>query len=106
MGSRPVNGPIGATCPNTGTVWHVSGLVLALALWAGVFAAAAWLAGRAAVALGSTHALYALLAVGVLAGLWVGQSFVAGIPLDAFTWLAFGLAATRLRAPDSGRPVV
>jgi O-antigen ligase len=70
--------------------------VLGLGFWMGVFAAAAWLAGRAAVALGSTHALYALLAVAVLAGLWTGQSFVAGIPLDAFTWLAFGLAATRL----------
>jgi O-antigen ligase len=71
--------------------------VVGLGLWAGVFAAAAWLAGRAAVALGSTHAFYALLAVAVLTGLWAGQSFVAGIPLDAFTWLAFGLAATRLR---------
>jgi O-antigen ligase len=70
--------------------------VLGLGLWMGVFAAAAWLAGRAAVALGSTHALYSLLAVAILAGLWTGQSFVAGIPLDAFTWLAFGLTATRL----------
>jgi len=88
--------------------------VVGLGLWTGVFAAAAWLAGRAAVALGSTHALYALLAVATLAGLWAGQSFVAGIPLDAFTWLALGLAATRLRTdrdaagaplPDSGEAV-
>jgi O-antigen ligase len=71
--------------------------VVGLGLWAGVFAAGAWLAARTAIALGSTYALYALLAVAVLAGLWAGQSFVAGIPLDAFTWLAFGLAATRLR---------
>ena len=27
-------------------------------------------------------------------GVWVGQGLVAGIPLDAVTWLAFGLAAT------------
>ena len=70
---------------------------IGLGLWVGVFAVAAWLAERAAVALGSTHALYALLAAALLAGLWAGQGFVAGIPLDAFTWLAFGLAATRLR---------
>ena len=27
-------------------------------------------------------------------GIWVGQGLVAGIPLDAVTWLGFGLAAT------------
>ena len=26
--------------------------------------------------------------------LWTAQSFVAGIPLDAVTWLGFGLVAT------------
>jgi hypothetical protein len=33
---------------------------------------------------------------GILAamGIWVGQGLVAGIPLDAVTWLGFGLAAT------------
>ena len=71
--------------------------VIGLALWVGVFAMAAWLSGRAAVALGSATALYALLAVAVLAWLWTAQGFVAGIPLDALTWLTFGLAATRLR---------
>ena len=40
-------------------------------------------------------ALYALLAVAVLVWLWTAQGFVAGIPLDALTWLAFGLAATQ-----------
>jgi hypothetical protein len=48
--------------------------------------------------LGSASGLYALLAIAVLAWLWTAQGFVAGIPLDALTWLTFGLAATRLRA--------
>lgn len=71
--------------------------VIGLALWVSVFAVGAWLAGRAAVVLGSASGLYALLAIAVLAWLWTAQGFVAGIPLDAFTWLTFGLAATRLR---------
>jgi O-antigen ligase len=72
--------------------------VIGLVLWVSVFAAAAWLAARAAVVLGSASGLYALLAIAVLAWLWTAQGFVAGIPLDALTWLTFGLAATRLRA--------
>jgi hypothetical protein len=48
------------------------------------------------VLLGTAPALYALLAVAVVAWLWAGQGFVAGIPLDALTWLALGLTATRL----------
>jgi O-antigen ligase len=72
--------------------------VIGLALWVSVFAAGAWLAGRAAVVLGSASGLYALLAIAVLAWLWTAQGFVAGIPLDALTWLTFGLAAARLRA--------
>jgi O-antigen ligase len=70
--------------------------VVGLALWTAVFASSAWLAGRAAILLGSAPSLYALLAVAALAWLWAGQGFVAGIPLDAFTWLAIGLTATRL----------
>jgi len=70
--------------------------VVGLALWTAVFASSAWLAGRAAILLGSAPSLYALLAVAALAWLWAGQGFVAGIPLDAFTWLAVGLTATRL----------
>jgi O-antigen ligase len=71
--------------------------VIGLALWVSVFAVAAWLAGRAAVVLGSATGFYALPAIAVLAWLWTAQGFVAGIPLDALTWLTFGLAATRLR---------
>jgi predicted Zn-dependent protease len=40
-------------------------------------------------------------------GIWGGQGLVAGIPLDAATWLAFGLAATavaqRSQAPPQGK---
>jgi O-antigen ligase len=72
--------------------------MIGLALWVSVFAVAAWLAERAAAALGSASGLYALLAIAVLAWLWTAQGFVAGIPLDALTWLTFGLAATRLGA--------
>jgi O-antigen ligase len=72
--------------------------VIGLVLWASVFGAAAWLAARAAVSGGTANALFALAATAVLVWLWTAQGFVAGIPLDALTWLTFGLAATRLRS--------
>ena len=37
----------------------------------------------------------ALLWIAVLVWLWTAQGYVAGIPLDALTWLAFGFAAMR-----------
>jgi len=67
--------------------------VVGFLLWAAVFAAAAWTAARAP---GSVTALYGLLATALLAWLWTAQGFVAGIPLDALTFLSFGLAATRV----------
>ena len=70
--------------------------VVGLLLWLAVFAAAAWIAGRAAVVLGSPAALYGLLVTALLVWLWTAQGFVAGIPLDALTFLAFGLGVTRL----------
>jgi O-antigen ligase len=70
--------------------------VVGLVLWLGVFAAAAYLAARA---VGAAIGLYALLLVAMLVWLWTAQGFVAGIPLDALTWLAFGLAATAQRLP-------
>jgi hypothetical protein len=36
------------------------------------------------------------------AGIWLGQGIVAGIPLDALTWLGFGLAATAAAQRRSG----
>jgi hypothetical protein len=68
--------------------------VLGCALWVAVFAVGAWLAARSALR-GSPAALYGLLALAVLVWLWTAQGFVAGIPLDAFTWLSLGLAVTR-----------
>jgi O-antigen ligase len=72
--------------------------VAGFALWAGIFVAGAWLAARAAIRLGLVTALYALLGIAVLVWLWTAQGFVAGIPLDALTWLVLGLAVTRLRS--------
>jgi O-antigen ligase len=68
--------------------------VVGFLLWVAVFASAGWLALRTAGATG----VYALMATAVLAWLWTAQGYVAGIPLDALTWLTFGLAATRLRS--------
>jgi O-antigen ligase len=65
--------------------------VVGLLLWGAVFASAAWVATRSARA----PALLGLAWTALVAWVWAGQSFIAGIPLDALTWLAFGLAATR-----------
>lgn len=67
--------------------------VVGLALWAALFAAAGWAAAVAARRSGAATALYALSAIGLLVWLWAAQGFYAGIPLDAFTWLVFGVAA-------------
>jgi O-antigen ligase len=69
--------------------------IVGFVLWVGVFLAAAWTAVRA---IRAPQALYALLAVALLVWLWTAQGFVAGIPLDALTWLVFGIAAVRMRA--------
>lgn len=69
----------------------VGGVLLVL-----LFAAGLWAAGRAALrgppsrALSGTLGLFWLLLV---MGLWTAEGLVAGIPLDAVTWLAFGAAA-------------
>jgi O-antigen ligase len=68
--------------------------IAGLALWTSLFAAAAWIAGRAAVRLGAPTALIGLAWTALLVWLWTAQGYVAGIPLDALTWLAFGIAAT------------
>ena len=56
-------------------------------------------AAKARMSVVSPVALYGLLATALLAWLWTAQGFVAGIPLDAFTFLAFGAAASRVEAP-------
>jgi O-antigen ligase len=64
--------------------------IVGFLLIAGVFLSATWLAARR---IGSTAAVIALLWTLTVAGLWIAQGVVAGIPLDALTWLTFGLAA-------------
>jgi O-antigen ligase/polysaccharide polymerase Wzy-like membrane protein len=66
--------------------------VIGFLFTAAVFAAAAWLAARAALA-GRTIGTIALAWTALLVWLFTAQGFIAGIPLDALTWLAFGLAA-------------
>lgn len=63
---------------------------LGFALWLLPFALALLLALRANAPPGAV-AVFALLSA---MGVWGGQGLVAGIPLDAVTWLGFGLAAT------------
>jgi O-antigen ligase/polysaccharide polymerase Wzy-like membrane protein len=64
--------------------------VIGLLLWLAPFALALLLAVRANAPPGAVAVFVILGAMGV----WAGQGLVAGIPLDAVTWLGFGLAAT------------
>jgi O-antigen ligase len=68
----------------------VVGLVLLVSMFATVIAVG-W---RAARRLGEPAALLGLGWTALVVWLWTAQSFVAGIPLDAVTWLGFGLVAT------------
>jgi O-antigen ligase len=72
----------------------VIGFVLLVAL----FAAGIWLGLKAALRAPPATAFAALLGAFWLImalGFWGTQDFVAGIPIDAVTWLAFGTAVTR-----------
>ena len=64
--------------------------IVGVVLWLAPFALAVVLALRANAPPGAVAAFAVLAAMGV----WLGQGLVAGIPLDALTWLGFGLAAT------------
>jgi O-antigen ligase len=64
-------------------------------LWTATFAGAAWVGLRGTLRTDSPQPLLGLLGVALLVWLWAAQGFVAGIPLDALTFLLFGLAATR-----------
>jgi hypothetical protein len=59
-------------------------------LWLAPFALALLLALRANAPPGAVGVFVVLSTIGI----WLGQGLVAGIPLDAVTWLGFGLAAT------------
>jgi hypothetical protein len=63
--------------------------LVGLILWLAPFALALLLALRANAPPGGVATFVVLSAL----GLWIGQGLVAGIPLDALTWLGFGLAA-------------
>ena len=72
--------------------------IVGLVLLAALFAAGAWPAFTAALSAMGPAAFPALLGLFwlVLAvGLWSAQGMIAGIPLDAITWLGFGTAVTR-----------
>jgi len=77
--------------------------LIGLVIWLAPFALALVLAFRANAPPGAVAAFTILSAMGI----WGGQGLVAGIPLDAATWLGFGLAATavaqRSRAPAQGK---
>ena len=64
--------------------------VIGVVLWLLPFLLALVLALRANAPPGAVSTFAILGAMGA----WVGQGLVAGIPLDAVTWLGFGLAAT------------
>jgi hypothetical protein len=67
--------------------------VVGLAALLAVFAAGLALAVRARSLAGTIAAGWLVLVL----WLWTAQGFVAGIPLDALTWLALGLAAASTR---------
>jgi hypothetical protein len=72
--------------------------VVGFALLAALFGAGLWLALTAAFRAPPAAAFAGLLGAFWLVlslGFWGTQDFVAGIPLDAYTWLAFGTAVTR-----------
>jgi O-antigen ligase len=74
--------------------------VVGFGLLAALFGAGLWLALTAALRAPPAAAFAALLGAFWLVlslGFWATQDFVAGIPLDAYTWLAFGTAVVRPR---------
>jgi hypothetical protein len=77
--------------------------LIGLVLWLAPFALALVLAFRANAPPGAVAAFTILSTMGI----WGGQGLVAGIPLDAVTWLGFGLAAAaaaqRSQAPPQGK---
>jgi hypothetical protein len=63
--------------------------VIGFVLLGSVFGLGAWLSIRARTAFTTVGLLW----IAVVAGVWAALGIVAGIPLDALTWIAFGLAA-------------
>lgn len=68
--------------------------VVGLALLLGMFAAVIATGWRVAHSTLDAAALIGLGWTALVVWLWTAQGFIAGIPLDAVTWLGFGLIAT------------
>lgn len=64
--------------------------IIGFLLLAAIFVVGARLAARACTAFTTVGLLW----IAVVAGVWAALGVVAGIPLDALTWIALGLAAT------------
>jgi len=74
--------------------------IVGFALLVALFAVGIWIALVAALRAPPATAFGAMLGLFWLVmslGFWGTQDFVAGIPIDAVTWLGFGAAATRFR---------
>jgi O-antigen ligase len=98
--------------PTRAHEWGVQNAYIQAAADLGLIGLVLWLAPFAValvLALGANAPPGAVAAFTVLAtmGIWGGQGLVAGIPLDAATWLGLGLAATavaeRSRASAQGK---
>jgi O-antigen ligase len=78
----------------------VPGLLAVVAVFATTIATATRAFRRG----GGLTAAFALTWTLLVVWLWAAQSFVAGIPLDALTWVAVGLAATAAARVAPGSP--
>lgn len=67
-----------------------------LLLWVALFAAAALVGLRGIAGHTGAGPLLGLVGIAALVWLWVGQGFIAGVPIDALTGIVFGLAAARM----------
>jgi O-antigen ligase/polysaccharide polymerase Wzy-like membrane protein len=85
--------------PTRAHEWGVQNAYVQTAADLGIIGVVLWLAPfviALALALGANAppgAVAVFVVLGAM-GVWLGQGLVAGIPLDALTWLGFGLAAT------------
>jgi O-antigen ligase len=85
--------------PTRAHEWGVQNAYIQALADLGLIGALLWLAPfviALVLALGANAPPGAVAGFAILAamGIWIGQGLVAGIPLDALTWLGFGLAAT------------
>jgi O-antigen ligase len=67
--------------------------IVGLVLLVATFASAFWCAWRLTRTSTDPAAAIGLAWTALVVWLWAAQGFVAGIPLDAVTWLGFGLVA-------------